>query len=245
MNLWIRSVFVSRGESDKFRRRSSRADVVELACQEHFLPFSREPACHPAPEDAFLNLAPFARKTKSCITPLPQLVHVKLITGEAKPGAQQKPCQCEPGLFVLHGELPAGGLFVQGRPKSAQKSSIPLMPGQEEDAFEVFQDRIGSQPVGLCRAGECDRDVIPRGSPGLGSSVRLGRRRSWRTRHSRPAVLVRTQVEFERPRLRHPGICADTRNLQQSQFIHFCCQTDGRGTVGPGVRLIRRSDDRL
>ena len=24
------------------------------------------------------------------------------------------------------------------------------MPGQEEDAFEVFQDRIGGQPVGLC-----------------------------------------------------------------------------------------------
>jgi hypothetical protein len=32
-------------KTDKFSRRSSRADAVELTAKEHFLPFSREPAC--------------------------------------------------------------------------------------------------------------------------------------------------------------------------------------------------------
>ena len=89
-------------KADKFRRRFSRADAVELACQEHLLPFSREPACHPAPEDVFLNLAAFAGKAKSRITQPPQLVHAKPVVGKAKPGAQQKPGQREPCLFVLH-----------------------------------------------------------------------------------------------------------------------------------------------
>ena len=47
--------------------------------------------------------------------------------GKAKPGAQQKPGQCEPGLFVLHRKLPAHGLFVQGRPKVAQERRVPLL----------------------------------------------------------------------------------------------------------------------
>jgi hypothetical protein len=47
--------------------------------------------------------------------------------GKAKPGAQQKPGQCEPGLFVLHRKLAAHGLFVQGRPKVAQERRVPLL----------------------------------------------------------------------------------------------------------------------
>ena len=94
--------FERAGKTDKFRRRSSRADAIELAGQEPFLPLSREPARHPAPEDVFLNLAALAGKAKSCSTQSPQLVHAKPVIGKAKPGTQEKPGQREPGLFVLH-----------------------------------------------------------------------------------------------------------------------------------------------
>jgi len=66
--------------------------------------------------------------------------------GKAKAGAQQKPGQSEPGLFVLHRELPAHGPFVQGRPKVAQERRVPLMPGQTDQPFQCLQDGVGGQP---------------------------------------------------------------------------------------------------
>ena len=156
-----------------------------LACSpanSTLLALRREPAGHPTPEDVFLNLAAFARKTEPRIAQPPQLVHAQPVMGIAKPGAQQKPGQSEPGLFVLHRKLPAHRPFVQGRPKVAQERRVPLMPGQTDYAFQVFQDCIGGQPVGLRRrTGEYGRDMIPRGLLGLGRGVRLDGRRSRRT----------------------------------------------------------------
>ena len=164
-------------KADKLGRCFSCENAIELACQEHLLPFSRETACHPTPEDVCLNLAAFAGKAESCITQPPQLIHAKLVMGKAKTWAQQKPGQGEPGLFMLHRKLPAVHPFVQAQPKVAQKSSVPLMPGQSDDAFQVFQDSIGGQPVGLRRRpGECRHDKIPRSSLGLGRGIRLNGR---------------------------------------------------------------------
>jgi hypothetical protein len=161
-------------KADKFRRRSSRANIIELACQQYFLPFSREAACHPSPEDVFLNLVALARKVKSRIAQPPQLVHPKRVVGKAKPGPQQKPGQREPCLFVLQGKLSAGHPFIQGRPKVTQKSRVPRMPGQAEDAFEMLQECISGQLVGrLCSSRVAERAVRQRQWAGLGSNNRV------------------------------------------------------------------------
>ena len=110
------------------------------------------------------------------------------------------------------------------------------MPGQTDYAFQVFQDCIGGQPVGLRRrTGEYGRDVIPRGLLSLGRGVRRDRRARRRATRSRTAMLVRTQIEFERPGLRRSRVHADAGDLQQSQHIHFRRQTDGHGPVRPDV----------
>src|SRR3712207_5457244 len=103
----------------KLRRGFSHEDAIELACQEHLLPFSRETARHPAPEDVRLGLAAFAWKAESRITQPPELIHAKLVTGEPETRAQQKPGHREPGLLMLHRKAPAAHPFVQTRPKIA------------------------------------------------------------------------------------------------------------------------------
>jgi len=51
------------------------------------------------------------------------------------------------------------------------------MPGQADDAFQMFQDSIGGQPVGLRRRPrEYRHDEIPRGLLGLGRGIRLNGR---------------------------------------------------------------------
>ena len=74
--------------------------------------------------------------------------------------------------------------------------------------------------------GEYGRDVIPRGLLGLGRGVRRDGRGSRRTTRGCAAMLVRTQIELERPGLRRLRVRPDAGDLQQSQRIHFRRQTN-------------------
>ena len=128
--------------------------------------------------------------------------------GEAEPGAQQKAGQREPGLLVLHRQLPAHGPFVQGRPEAAQQRRVPFLPGQAEDALQRLQDGVGGEPVGLRAAGrgEHGRDVSLRRAAGA-SAVAFGATGAAAgAPRAAPRLLVRAEVEFERPGLRRPRV---------------------------------------
>ena len=88
-------------KADKFRRCSPPANAVKFACQEHFLPFSREPACHPAPEDVFLTLNAPTGKTRAIIVHPPQGIDTKVVPDNAEARAQQESSHDEPCLFVV------------------------------------------------------------------------------------------------------------------------------------------------
>ena len=108
--------------------------------------------------------------------------------------------------------------------------STPL-PGQTDYRFQGLQDGIGGQPVGLRRrTGKYGRDVIPRGLLGLGRGVRRDGRGSRRTRRGCAAMLVRTQIELERPGLRRLRVRPDGREIcsSPSAFIFAARRT---GTV--------------
>ena len=77
------------------------------------------------------------------------------------------------------------------------------------------------------------------------SSLERDGRGSRRTTRGCAAMLVRTQIELERPGLRRLRVRPDAGDLQQSQRIHFRRQTDRHGPVRPDVNAMRRSDDRL